>query len=266
MALIQCPECGKEISDKATACPNCGWPVPQGQTGDGNSMHEDGSQLARDGETAALVVDETKKSKRLIEIVLGIIAVAVTIIAVILISSALQERREKADAEATIAAEIAARDTYIENVRILKKKMLSSGNDTVEMSFLIRNVLLDLQIQEADALINETEYTEDPDVSLRALLNDTEYQKRLEKVIMDSTEITDLYKRVQSPSANLSNCTPLLADMYSSYLIMVDFVAEPPSDYAAIYDIFDEAMRAFAQTYIELDAIIPDAPVEDDSP
>lgn len=24
MALIKCPECGKEISDKASACPNCG--------------------------------------------------------------------------------------------------------------------------------------------------------------------------------------------------------------------------------------------------
>ena len=27
MALIKCPECGKEISDKAAACPNCGCPV-----------------------------------------------------------------------------------------------------------------------------------------------------------------------------------------------------------------------------------------------
>ena len=24
MALIKCPECGKEISDSATSCPNCG--------------------------------------------------------------------------------------------------------------------------------------------------------------------------------------------------------------------------------------------------
>lgn len=27
MALISCPECGKEISDKAAACPGCGAPV-----------------------------------------------------------------------------------------------------------------------------------------------------------------------------------------------------------------------------------------------
>ena len=27
MALIKCPECGKEISDKAQSCPNCGCPI-----------------------------------------------------------------------------------------------------------------------------------------------------------------------------------------------------------------------------------------------
>lgn len=29
MALITCPECGKEISDKAAACPNCGCPADE---------------------------------------------------------------------------------------------------------------------------------------------------------------------------------------------------------------------------------------------
>lgn len=27
MSLINCSECGKEVSDKAKACPNCGYPV-----------------------------------------------------------------------------------------------------------------------------------------------------------------------------------------------------------------------------------------------
>ena len=29
MALINCPECGKEISDKAASCPHCGNPMNQ---------------------------------------------------------------------------------------------------------------------------------------------------------------------------------------------------------------------------------------------
>lgn len=27
MALIHCPECSKKISDKATSCPSCGFPI-----------------------------------------------------------------------------------------------------------------------------------------------------------------------------------------------------------------------------------------------
>jgi DNA-directed RNA polymerase subunit RPC12/RpoP len=29
MSLIKCPECGKEISDKAVSCPSCGSPIKQ---------------------------------------------------------------------------------------------------------------------------------------------------------------------------------------------------------------------------------------------
>ena len=29
MALIKCPECGKEVSSKAKVCPNCGCPVEE---------------------------------------------------------------------------------------------------------------------------------------------------------------------------------------------------------------------------------------------
>lgn len=29
MAIIQCPECGKEVSDKAGNCPHCGFGVKQ---------------------------------------------------------------------------------------------------------------------------------------------------------------------------------------------------------------------------------------------
>jgi len=31
MALIQCPECGREISDKAASCPHCGYPIQEKQ-------------------------------------------------------------------------------------------------------------------------------------------------------------------------------------------------------------------------------------------
>lgn len=29
MALIRCPECGREVSSKASLCPNCGYPISE---------------------------------------------------------------------------------------------------------------------------------------------------------------------------------------------------------------------------------------------
>lgn len=37
MALIKCPECGKEVSDAAAACPQCGFPISSLRT-DGTVM------------------------------------------------------------------------------------------------------------------------------------------------------------------------------------------------------------------------------------
>ena len=37
MAMIKCPECGHEVSDKAPTCPNCGCPIKK-ETHNHNSM------------------------------------------------------------------------------------------------------------------------------------------------------------------------------------------------------------------------------------
>jgi zinc-ribbon domain len=38
MSLFSCPECGRQISDQASACPHCGYPVtPSGQVSQGGS-------------------------------------------------------------------------------------------------------------------------------------------------------------------------------------------------------------------------------------
>lgn len=40
MALIKCPECGKEISDKAAACPSCGCPSSEWISSNTTSMKQ----------------------------------------------------------------------------------------------------------------------------------------------------------------------------------------------------------------------------------
>lgn len=60
MALIKCKECGKEISDKATACPHCGCPV---QTADGAKVEiqEESTVKGKDQSQGAAPVKKKKK-------------------------------------------------------------------------------------------------------------------------------------------------------------------------------------------------------------
>lgn len=45
MALIKCPECGKEISDQAENCPNCGYPIKNQSTNNVNNNQQNSNKL-----------------------------------------------------------------------------------------------------------------------------------------------------------------------------------------------------------------------------
>lgn len=49
MALMKCPECAREVSDKAPACPNCGHPIAASVQG-GSAIHGgNAADLAKTG-------------------------------------------------------------------------------------------------------------------------------------------------------------------------------------------------------------------------
>ena len=63
MALIKCPECGKEISDKASRCPQCGYPIRENINIDTNSQ----GMLPGNDYSEQLSETTKKKSKPLIK-------------------------------------------------------------------------------------------------------------------------------------------------------------------------------------------------------
>lgn len=89
MALIICPECGKEYSNRASSCPNCGCPTTLNSAVQSNEtgMEEASTQSAetfecqeeKDSFNESLSV-KMRKGKRKIVIVLSICAVAVVLI------------------------------------------------------------------------------------------------------------------------------------------------------------------------------------------
>ena len=88
MALISCPECGKEISDKAAACPNCGCPVEAAQ-----SVREVSEQ-----ETALhRIEDQERVAKRKKALVIGGVVLFFAILFAVAAVSGVVSRSPKHD-------------------------------------------------------------------------------------------------------------------------------------------------------------------------
>lgn len=60
MALMVCPECGKQVSDQAEACPNCGYPIPK-YIAEQKKQSELAAAEAKKAEAAAVIAKATKK-------------------------------------------------------------------------------------------------------------------------------------------------------------------------------------------------------------
>ena len=95
MALIKCPECGKEISDKAASCPNCGCPISSATVERKDSVKDEPSL----SETTSTL---QKKNKSLKGIIIAIVAIIIIAVVAVFIGIGISKKNAKAKREQQI--------------------------------------------------------------------------------------------------------------------------------------------------------------------
>ena len=80
MALIECYECHKKVSDSAAACPNCGAPVKQ------KSSAAKGDREPFTAQEAALLLSKKRKTNHILHLLLTIITGGLWVIVWILVA------------------------------------------------------------------------------------------------------------------------------------------------------------------------------------
>lgn len=81
MALINCPDCNKEISDKAPTCPGCGAPI-----GAAAPVHEKGATVPYSDQEVAVMLSKKPKTSHLLHLVLSIITAGVWVVVWLLVA------------------------------------------------------------------------------------------------------------------------------------------------------------------------------------
>lgn len=129
MSLIKCPECGKDMSDKAAACPSCGCPIDT-VIAERQRIKEE-SEIKKQQKDAEIAVG--KKYKRQVLSFFGLLTAIVIVIAGYSVINApprydatdiLKEAEEKIH-NAEFEKEYQANDAYYTATQFIKKRLKS---------------------------------------------------------------------------------------------------------------------------------------------
>ncbi len=267
MALVNCPECQKEISDKVKNCPHCGYPFDEKN----DSMNEEDTNTQTEAQT---LPEKTQKSKKIALLIgAGVLIVAAAIIAFVLVG---QENERKQQAE--------IRTSYIANLSSVRTSMLIGAAQAESLCNLTQAVWSDTIFSE----LNEETYkytlkadVYDPDqayayyigyigrdsdkfnndfnVSLVALYSDSSTIEAVSKIEQSQKTVDTEMKLLQTPPEDLVNCYEVLEDMFTAFNRMTKLATSPSGSLSSFSEDFREYDTDFMEQYEKLGRLIPEA-------
>lgn len=275
MAMIECPECGKEISDKAkkcihcgkilieeqpevikclecgavlsstdTECPNCGCPVEK-------KMEE----IVKPQQVEVAGVKMAKKTK-------GIIAAVVIMFVLCVIGGIGYKVYSDKKAEQEY---IESYNAYIDNLKSIQVYMLTGGSDAESLCNLTLKVWGNSIYEKKD---NETDkftrkdngkgiFYDDFNDALFNLYLDDDTSKTRESIEDNQETVKKLIKDLQLVPEGLEQCYDTVSDLYDAYNTLTDLAINPSGNYSGYSSNMSTADSDFMSAYEKLDNQIP---------
>lgn len=258
MALIKCPECEKEISDKSGKCPECGYPIQP------EEIKED---IGTEQETKT--GDESKdkrsgKTKKIIAAVAGV-AIVIAIITGVVISNKNAKIREQQKAEQD---EIIAYNEHVDNLNSLYKNAFDGASNAEPVCVLTANVWGNSIYGYSDEATDKyTAGTRDFNVAIQNIYKDEEIIEKLDKA-QDAQEKCNSYiQAFQSCPDELSRCYDAAVQLNTAYAALVELAMSPSGNLTSYRDSESKKIDAFISAYNTLGSMIPakkEVPLYDD--
>lgn len=266
MAMITCPNCGEQISDKAKTCVHCGTvliPEEKKYCADCGAELEEGATICpncgcpvedKSAEEAApqqvevTGVRMTKKSKKIIAIV-AIIAVIVAIVSVVGVQVYKKQAAEKAAAEAQQASE-----EYASNLNLAVISMLSGASDAETCGNLIKSVWYNAIYEERDDSTDEYTrpngyFVSDFNDALSNLFSDSSFASDISDIESNQDTVQDLMKNLKNPPEEYEDAYEAVNDMYDAYIAFTNLVTSPSGSLQTYSSNFNDADSEMLNTY-----------------
>lgn len=250
MALIQCPECGKEVSDKVKACPHCGYPMEE-------TSQQSNTPQPVEVTAINLSSKDPGKTKKIVIGIVAAICVALIVVIGVFVNKAHTERQAALDA-------LNARNAYIDNLVSIREVMIMGAMDAEEICILTHDVWYNTIYEEysfdtAPYTRDENgSYHDDFNDSISALYADEEIKSTVSDIKSNRDSVDELMKQLQNPTDEFSACYATLDSMYDAYCGLTNLATSPTgslSSYTESYRSFD---GDFAMYFEKLATQIPE--------
>lgn len=242
MALINCPECTKEISDKVKACPHCGYPLIE------ETISE---QIPQQVEVTAIKLKKQPSKK------LKVFFIIFSVLVLIAISVFTFTSYTKA----TKAKE--ARSTYIDNLTLISTSMLLGSSEAESLCNLTGSVWRNTIYEESDSSTDKFTkstygFNDDFNVSLAKLFADTSTTQTIDSIKSNQTLVSSIMKELKNPTPEFEKSYDTLSELYSSYQGLTDLAINPSGNLTSFLQSKSDKVDKFMEYYKKLETQIPE--------
>jgi len=243
MALIHCPECGKEISDKVKACPFCGFPFETSQES-ANDVQQ--VEIA----SVKIAPKDPAKTKKIIT---GLIVAIVILALGFVIYGVVKNNNKKT-----------AYNAYVDNLNLAKMTMLEGGSQAESLLNLTVKVWYNTIYEESDPETDKYTksggviFNDDFNTSLSALLYDSSTQSTISTIEANQLIVESLMKEFQNPPEGLEYCYDTITELYTVYKSLTDLAINPSGSYNSFTENKSEKIDDFMELYQKLGTQIPE--------
>lgn len=264
MALIKCPNCGTDVSDKAKQCPNCGETLETQKVVKvceecGYELDDNVTICPRCG-CPVPESEEQKKRRKKKKIIISVIAFLIVILAIIVIACVVNVTNQKKAEEAAAAAEVARVqevNDYASNLELASFTMLTGASTAEEAGTLIHDVWYDTIFDEHNA--DTSKYTSgnsDFNDSLSELFSDEEFQDKISSIKSNQATVNELMQELTNPPAEYEEAYDTLKNYYDAYLELTNLAISPTGSLQSYTDDFNEADSNVLKYYNAMDVYI----------
>lgn len=238
---IVCEECGTEITPDMEVCPNCGCPIEK--SGTESTDKESSDVQAVEVRKINIQVDESGKQKVK---KIGIIATLAIVALVVALFGYRAYQTQKEDK---------AKQQYQSDLKVATTTMLTGGTIAEDAGGLIHDVWYDTIYENDRASTRKYtkkssySFNDDFNTSLMKLMFDDDFSKKLDEIKGNQDSVRQYMKDLKNPPEGCEDAYGDLKTLYDWYTKLTELAVNPSGNLNSYTSSFNEADQGFANAY-----------------